>query len=230
MAFPRMLWLAALVVALDVALIVAVLMAPGSQLPSLLFHVGTLVGALGGMEALHWVATRSPWRWEGLPADEPDAATLACRMRQVPWSDLNWLRSAVLRLLSGATVAFTACLAIVFLPGPEGPLVVPWLMVLIQLTRLAPAGLSAVVVAPLVLLAGDRPATARDRLHAALAGGLSLAVLAFLYVRADQPPIGPFLLSLALVSLNPAGHAYGLLIGGVAWWKLCWVSRYMSRR
>lgn len=229
MGFPRMALMAGGVLLLDLGAL-ALLISEAPQAAGLVFHLSTVVGALGGMEALSWMARSSPW---ALPAaaERPEEPGLRGRMAQVPWADRVWLRSAILRLLSGGAVTFTL-LTVLFMLGPERlhpALYVPFLLLLLQFLRLSAPGVSAFALAPLVLAAAEQPATPRDRFHAALAGGCSLFSLALLYLQAGAPPALDFLAHLALTALNPAFHAYGLLIGGMFWYKVGWVTRWMNR-
>lgn len=229
MGFPRMVLVGAAVLVLDLAAL-GLLVTEAPQGAVLVFHLSTLIGAMGGMEALSWMARSSPW---ALPAaaDQPEEPGFRGRMAAVPWADRAWLRSAILRLLSGGSLAF-ALLTLIFMFPPDRlhpAAVIPFLLLLLQFVRLSAPGVSAVVLAPLVLAAAEEPATPRDRFHAALAAGLSLVALGLLYVKAGSPPPVEFLGRMALVALNPAFHAYGLLIGGIVWWKAAWISRWMGR-
>lgn len=229
MGFPRMVLMGAAVLIMDLGAL-ALLVTEAPQGAVLLFHLSTLVGALGGMEALSWMARSSPW---ALPeaADAPEDASFRGRMANVPWANRAWLRSAVLRLLSGGSLVF-AVLTVVFMFPPHRlhpMVVVPFLLLLLQFIRMSAPGVSACVLAPLVLLSAEEPATPRDRFHAALAAGLSVLALALLYLKAGTPHPVEFLSQMALVAMNPAFHAYGLMMGGIVWWKAAWISRWMGR-
>lgn len=228
MGIPRMVLVGAAVLALD-ALAILLLVLEEHLGAALLYQLSTVLGALGGMEALHWMATRSPWAPPGV-ADR-EAATLRNRMQAVPWGDREWLRAAILRLLSGGVLAFFLLTVIFLFPPHRLPpwAYLPYLLLLLQLGRLAGPGVSASVLAPLVLFSSPVPSSPRDRFHAGLAAGLSLLALALLYVKAGSPPPADFLANLVLVALNPANHAYSLMIGGIVWWKATWVARWMGR-
>ena len=227
MGIPRMVLVVAAVAGLD-ALAVGLLVVEAPTAAALLYHLSTLLGALGGMEALHWMATGSPWAAPGLPSQEAGARA---RMQAIPWADREWLRSAVLRLQSGGVVAFLALALVFALPLGHLPswAWLPMLLLLMQFSRLAGPGVSAVLLAPVVLASSPVPPSASDRFHGGLAAGLSALALGLLYLRAGSPPPLDFLVSLGALALNPAHHAYGLLVGGLVWWKVAWVSRWMGR-
>ena len=228
MRIPQMVLVGAAVLALDL-LAVLLLFGESPKAAALAYQFSTLVGALGGMEALHWMATRSPW---ALPASEParEDRSLRARMQAVPWTDREWLRSALLRLLSGGQVAFLAMLVPFLVPQHHLPpwAWIPYLMLIMQVSRMAAPGLSAWFLAPLVLFSSSVPASPRDRFHAGLASALSaLAVLGF-YLKSGSPPLVEFLAWVTPLALNPAHHAYGLLVGGLVWWKAARLSRWMG--
>lgn len=228
MRIPQMVLIGAAVLALDL-LAILLLFGEAPKAAALAYQFSTLLGALGGMEALHWMATRSPW---AVPASEPprEGGGLGARMRAVPWTNREWLRSALLRLLSGGVVAFLVMGLPFLVPHPHLPAWawIPYLMLLMQVSRMAAPGVSAWFLAPLLLFSSAVPASARDRLHAGLASGLSLLALLGLYLKAGSPGLLDFVAWVAPLALNPAHHAYGLLVGGLVWWKAAWLSRWMS--
>lgn len=232
---PAVALLFAAIFLIDVAAVCGALMPvfPGLQDLSFLwlFVLGPLVGAWGGVEGLHWMATGSLWRL-GEPALGGSGLSgyLRRRWQGISRGSLAAWSPLALRLFSGACLAW-AILIVVFWAGnrlpPALPTVVLFLAIMVQVARLVPLGGAALYLVPLFFWLGRR--TGREQFHAALALGCSLVGAAVLYCLFGED-VGwrEFLRLLLRASLYPPGLLYGFMVGATVWWKLQALSEWKS--
>lgn len=231
---PPVAQLFAAIFLLDVFAVVGALVPifPGLQETAFLwlFVLGPLVGAWGGIEGLHWMATGSLWKL-GEPAEGGSGLSGYLRRRWqgiargsvAAWSPL------VLRLFSGACLSW-AVLAVVFWAGnrvpPTLPSVVLLITILVQVARLVPLGGAALYLVPLFFALGRRGA--REQFHAALALGCSLVGVVVLYALFGEGTWQQFVRQVLQASLYPPGLLYGFMVGATVWWKLQALSEWKS--
>ncbi len=202
----------------------------------LLALASNLVAVGGGLEAVNWILHRSPWvlliqalNREARPAaPDPDRVESTAAdywvslYRNLPLEDRPELRRGLMRLLSGAALAFLG-LSLVRLGLPAKA--AGWggnLLALLDLERahLAPMALGSALYAPLlaVLLGREDPPRGWEWLHVALATTLAAGAALLLHRDLGSPALGRYLETLLQVALDPGGVFYGLMAGGVFWW------------
>lgn len=238
---PGMLRAMIYVLLLDLAAVVC--LRNGATGLAILIFIGSSITAFwGGLEAVHWILRRSPWvrllqmlakemqqpRPESIHEESTPLDHWMSVFRDLPLDDKPELRRGLLRLLSGAGLAFVALGLIRYGLPAKGTLVLLFQM---EWLRLAPLVLGAVVTAPLlaVLMGREDPPRGSEWLHVALAISLSVAG-AILLLGYPKPPVQRYLEQWLKVALDLGGVFYGFMVGGVFWWFIGLLGAVMRRQ
>ncbi len=220
--------------ALAIDLVVCLMLAGGDNGAGvfMLFQLGGFLGYLGGVEALTWMATDSPWARARDPRslDEPRQA-LRGQIEPLPrgyvnrrlamlrrWDFAAW-RGYALRLMSGASLVWLSATLFLFYLAPHCPekLVFLAFWSLLLFIRLVPLGCAAAFLVPILLVAVPRRPTPGELFHAALASGASSLVLLQVWT-VNKPPVGDFLAAILQAGCNFWGWPYAVMIGGLLWY------------
>lgn len=242
---PGMLRAMCYVLLLDLAGVVCYLNG-ASGFAILLYIASSITAFWGGLEAVHWILRSSPWvrllqmlakemqqpRPESIHEESTPVDHWITVFRDLPLEDKPELRRGLIRLLSGAGLAFVALGLIRYgLPTKATTLVVLFHM---EWLRLAPLVIGAVVSAPLlaVLMGREDPPRGSEWLHVALAVSLSVAGAVLLHGFGDyvKMPPGRYLEELVKVALDLGGVFYGFMVGGVFWWFIGLAGAVMRRQ
>ncbi len=220
--------------ALAIDLIVCLMLAGGDNGAGalMLFQLGGFLGYLGGVEALTWMATDSPWA----RAREPrslDELRQALRGQVEPlpqgylnrrmamlrrWDFVGW-RGYGLRLMSGASLVWLFATLFLFYLAPRCPenllFLAYWSLLLF--IRMVALGCAATFLVPILLVAVPRRPTPGELFHAALGSGASFLVLLQVWA-VNKPPAGDFMAAVLQAGCNFWGWPYAVMIGGLLWY------------
>lgn len=246
--FPGMVRAALTVLLLDYAGVVCYRNgAPGFAV--LLYLASSFAAFWGGLEAVHWILRSSPWvrllqmlmkgleqpRPESIHAESTPVDHWLSVFRDLPLQDRPELRRGLLRLLSGAGLAFVALGLVRYgLPAkPQGLALNLVILFHMEWLRLAPLVIGSAVSAPLLalLLGREDPPRGSEWVHVALALSLSVAGAMLLRGFGDHAgmPLQRYLEELLRIALDLGGVFYGFMVGGVCWWLIGLVGAAMGR-